>query len=293
MREQCSAKAPFPRRTLLVGLAMLFIAGPALAQSKPRVWIASGQTGGTYRNIYANNLEKRLRSFDVYHRKTTGSGENLELLAAGKADIAFVQADVFAARRKADPERFDSLRVLGKLGDECIFIAHRKKGPPQTLDDLTRPIEGRDPQVAIGPREGGMASSWNYLVSLDPGLAGAKKVFDGDVLALNQLAAGRFDAVAWVTDPSNFKHVLLKAVGGNPDLQLMDLTSSEMSPTLPDGTRVYTRRKVKAVDKWNARKVSTLCTTALVMAPAAANEELVTRVADLVALDRDLLVPKR
>jgi hypothetical protein len=272
---------------------MVFVAGPALAQSKPRVWIASGQTGGTYRTIYANNLEKRLRSFDVYHRKTSGSGENLELLAGGKADIAFVQADVFAARSKADPERFGSLRVLGKLGDECIFIAHRKKGPPQNMDDLTRPIEGREPRIAIGLREGGMASSWDYLVSLDPGLAAAKKVFDGDVLALNQLAVGEFHAVAWVSDPSNFKHVLLRAVGGNPDLQLMDLTSSELSATLPDGTSVYTRRKVKAVDKWNARKVSTLCTTALVMAPAAANEELVARVADLIAVDRELLVPKR
>jgi len=238
MREQSFVKVLLNRRTLLFGLAAALIAGPALAQSKPTVWIASGQTDGTYRKVYARNLEKRLRSFDVYHRKTSGSGENLELLAAGKADIAFVQADVFAARRKADPERFDSLRVLGKLGDECIFIAHRKTGPPQTLDDLTRPIEGRDPQIAIGPREGGMASSWTYLVSVEPGLANAKKVFDGDAVAMNQLAVGRFDAVAWVTDPSNFKHVLLKAVGGNPDLQLMDLTSSEMSPTLPDGTSV-------------------------------------------------------
>jgi len=293
MPEQCSARAPFSRRMLLVGLAIVFIASPALAQSEPRVWIASGQTGGTYRTIYANNLEKQLRSFDVYHRKTSGSVENLELLAGGKADIAFVQADVFAARSKAAPERFGSLLVLGKLGDECIFIAHRKEGPPQNLDDLTRPIEGREPRVAVGLREGGMASSWDSLVSLYPGLAVTKKVFDGDVLALNQLAVGQFDAMAWVTDPSNFKHVLLKAVGGNPDLQLMDLKSSEIEAALPDGTRVYTRRKVKAVDKWNARKVSTLCTSALVMAPAAANEELVTRVADLIAVDRELLVRKR
>lgn len=293
MRDRCPVDTKLRAWILLAALTSVWLASPAWAQSKTRVWIASGETGGTYRNVYATNLEKQLRSFDVYHRKTSGSGENLERLADGKADIAFVQADVFAARSKADPDRFGSLRVLGKLDDECIFFAHRRKGPPQSLADLTRPIKGKNPRVAIGSRNGGMASTWEYLVTLLPGLATAEPVYDGDVLALNQLGVGLFDAVGWVTDPNNYSHKLLKAVGVNPDLILMDLASSEISGSLPDGTSVYTRREVKATKEWNARKVSTLCTSALVMARADADEKLVTRVAELVGLHRDLLVPKQ
>ena len=95
-------------RPAIVALLVL-VCGTVHAAEKPAVWIASGEAGGTYRGIYANNFEKHLRSYDVFHRMTTGSGENLELLVSGRADVAFAQADIYAAQLRQDPERLEDV----------------------------------------------------------------------------------------------------------------------------------------------------------------------------------------
>ena len=69
-------------------ILLVLLCGVAHADEKPSVWIASGESGGTYRDVYAKNFEMNLRSYKVFHRKTTGSGENLELLVSDKADVS-------------------------------------------------------------------------------------------------------------------------------------------------------------------------------------------------------------
>jgi TRAP-type uncharacterized transport system substrate-binding protein len=274
--------------TALLGLPVA--SGQAAGEGRP-VWIASGPKGGTYRDFYARNLGKLLPGYAVLYRDTTGSRENLELLADGKADLAFAQADIYAAKLAANPERFGSIMILGKLSDECVFIAYRKKGAVTALAQLGQPVGDRPARIAVGPPQSGMAGTWMYLSKLDPKLGAAEVLNDGDTLALNQLAVGSFDAVAWITDPRNAQHKMLRAVMANDELGLMNVDDPSLEHTLADGTRIYWLAEVKQGSGWRAKKLTTVCTSALVFASRGAEEKLVETVADVVSLQRERLIP--
>jgi len=160
-------------------LACLLLLASVAQAEKTKLWIASGLSGGTYRSVYAMNLAKLMRDYDTLHQSTSGSGQNLEYLAAGKVDIAFSQADVYAARLASDPARYGDLLVIGKLADECVYIAHRTAGPVKNLEALGNSVEGRPARIAVGAAGGGMSGTWSYLTLLDPNLSGAEVVEEG------------------------------------------------------------------------------------------------------------------
>jgi TRAP-type uncharacterized transport system substrate-binding protein len=260
---------------------------------RTQIWIASGLAGGTYQAVYANNLGKLLRDYDMLYRPSTGSGENLDLLVDGKADIAFTQADVYAERLTIDPNRYGSLLPVGKLADECVYIAYRRAGPVTTLKGLGVPVGGKAATLALGAAEGGMSGTWSYLKTLDASLAGADIAYVGDTLALNQLALGAFDAVGWVTDPMNFKHKMLRAAMENDALGLMNLDDPALVSSLPDGTRVYEGRSVKLTGDWRAPKINTICTSALLVTRKDANPKLIDKLADVLSLNLDKVVGRQ
>jgi hypothetical protein len=273
-------------------LALPAVLGHAAGEGRP-IWIASGPKGGTYRDYYARNLGKLLPGYAVLHRDTSGSRENLDLLADGKADLAFAQADIYAAKLAANPERYGSIVILGKLSDECVFIAYRKKGVVTGLPQLAAPIGDRPPRIAVGPEQAGMSGTWMYLSKLDPKLGAAEVVHDGDTRALNQLAVGSFDAVAWITDPINSQHKMLRAVMANDELGLMDVDDATLAHTLADGTQIYWLAEVQQEKGWRAHKLTTVCTSALVFASGGAEEKLIETVADVVSLQRERLIPHK
>jgi TRAP-type uncharacterized transport system substrate-binding protein len=162
----------------------LLLASAALGAEDARVvWIASGTPGGTYRDAYARNLQRELRGYEVFHRETSGSGENLDLLADNAVDIGFAQADIYAARLKQSAQRYAGLVPLGKLADECVYIAHRKYGEVRTLAQLGAPVGDRPARIAVGPERSGMRGTWHYLTLLDPKLAGAGVLDDSGTLS--------------------------------------------------------------------------------------------------------------
>jgi len=271
-------------------LTLFLLASIAPAQADDKLWLASGSPGGTYRDVYAINLGKLLRGYDVLYHNTSGSGENLDLLAAGEADLAFAQADIYAGRLQQDSDRYSNIMVLGKLADECVYVAHRKNGDVQTLAQLGGQVEGRAARIAAGPPGSGSSGTWSYLTQLDTGLAGASVQPDSGTLALNRLALGGFDAVIWVTDPQNFEHAMLRAVLTNKDLELMSLNDPALSNSLEDGTRVYERKSVPLTDKWNSKKIKTVCTSAVIFARRDAEPKLTKKVADLVSLNLSRIV---
>jgi len=278
----------------LIPLITLVLAATAQAAGDAgTVWIASGAPGGTYRDMYARNLARELRDYKVFHRETSGSGENLELLAAGKAELAFSQADIYAARLKESPDRYGGLVLLGKLSDECVYIAHRRDGPVRNLEQLGKPVDSRPAQIAVGPEQSGSSGTWHYLTLLKPELAGASVRHDSGTLALNQLVVGAFDAVAWVTDPRNLDHKLLRAVHAKDELQLMALDDPALASSLPDGTAIYSLETVKTDSSWTPKKLTTVCTSAMLFARADANPALVSKVADLVSLHLERIAPRR
>jgi TRAP-type uncharacterized transport system substrate-binding protein len=263
---------------------LVLVCGAVHAAEKPVVWIASGESGGTYRGVYAKNFEKQLRSYDVFHRMTTGSGENLELLVSGKADVAFAQADIYAAQLRQDPERLGDVVMVGRIATECVYIAYRKGGAVESLAQLGQPVADRPAKIAVGPAPGGASGTWRHFTTLDPALANAAVDHGGDTLALNQLAAGAYDAMIWVTDPNNLRHKLLQAVRANPELGLMTIDDPKLVYTLPSGTAIYERRKVALEDGWRADKLNTVCTGALVLARKDGDPEFIKKLADIVSM---------
>ncbi len=255
--------------------------------------IASGPLGGTYRDVYSPRFGDLMYGYKVLHRSTSGSGENLDLLAAGEVQIGFAQADVYASRLAADPDRFSSLVVIGRLSDECLYVAHRVDGRVKKLADLTGASSGRPLTVAAGPEGSGSRDTWGYLARIVPGLEGVGVEPGEGTLALNQLGAGAYDAVLWVTDATNFDHNSLRAVLANDALALMPLEDPALTRSLPDGTEVYGSKQVKLGSSWRAPKLATVCTSSLVFARKDADPALLRKAADAVALHLDQILPPK
>ncbi len=229
-------------------------------------------------------MEKQLRSYDVFHRTTTGSGENLDLLVSGKADVAFAQADIYAAQLRQDPGRLEGVMLIGRIATECVYIAYRKGGSFESFAQLGESVAGRPAKIAVGPAPGGGSGTWRHFTTLNQDLAYAAVDHGGGTLALNQLAAGVYDAMIWVTDPNNLGHKLLQAVRANPDLGLMTIDDPKLVYTLSSGTTIYERRKVALEDGWRADKLNTVCTGALVLARKNGDPEFIKKLSDIVSM---------
>lgn len=267
----------------LVGL-LVGVPGPPVRAAGDEHVIAAGPRGGTYHHVYAVNLKARLRAFQVGMRTTQGSVENLELLADGEAELGFVQADVYRARLRREPGRYGGIGVVGPLADECLFLAHRKKGPVTDAEGLKEAGE-RAPRLAVGQREGGTHATWLIVRELEPAYAVAEVRFTADTLAINHLSAGLLDAVAWMTDPGNADHKLLQATLADDSLGLFGLADPAL---LAEGTG-YTRQELSVSGRGFAKLV-TICTPALVLARPEAPPRLVQAVSDLLSLEREKLL---
>lgn len=80
---------------LALGASLLLGGTAALAQSK-QLSIATGGTGGVYYPLgggFANILGKEIKGVTATAQVTGGSVANLQLIASGKADIAYSQVD--------------------------------------------------------------------------------------------------------------------------------------------------------------------------------------------------------
>jgi TRAP transporter TAXI family solute receptor len=88
------------RLPLLAAIALAFAVGNAHAQQRSaRLSIATGGTGGVYYPLgggLANILTRTLPGVDAAAEVTSASVDNVKLVGAGKADIAFVLADTAA-----------------------------------------------------------------------------------------------------------------------------------------------------------------------------------------------------
>jgi TRAP-type uncharacterized transport system substrate-binding protein len=270
-------------RPIALAILMLFTTPAATAEDEEStIRIASGIAGGTYRDVYAENLASELDDFKIVQRETSGSSQNFELLVAGKTDLAFVQADIYASRMQEEPFLQENMIVLGQVSEECIYIAARADGGPKNLKELTAPTGSRPAMISVGPEESGMDGSWDYLVTLKPALAEVSVMNADGTAALEKLKAGEIDAVGWVTDPSNFNHNMLRAVQSSKALTLMQLDDPKLANVLPDGTRVYAVKTVKTTSGWlRPEKLATVCTSALLVTRNDRDEEMLEEVREL------------
>jgi TRAP transporter TAXI family solute receptor len=83
----------------LVALAALVLAAAGPAHAQQRLSIATGGTGGVYYPLgggLANVLTKAVPGVEATAEVTSASVDNVKLVGAGKADVAFVLADTAA-----------------------------------------------------------------------------------------------------------------------------------------------------------------------------------------------------
>lgn len=280
------------RRHLLVLVRAIVIAAatvPASHAEEALIRIAAGPTGGTYHDVYATNLITLLSGYTVALMETAGSVENANLLADRAAELGFAQTDVLADLIVGDPARYGELEVVGRIGDECLYAAVRKDGPVSSLADLGRPIGDRPARVAVGPDESGSFGTWRYVAHLMPSLGRAEVHRDTGTLALSRLGVGGFDLVAWVTDPENLDHVMLRAVLADDEVDLLSVDDAALTGRLPNGIEVYDSRKVRVAKGWFGRKVRTICTTGLIVARPGIDPRLLEQVSAVLTLETDRL----
>ena len=98
------------KASLLLAAAVALAISPALAQQK-RLSIATGGTGGVYYPLggaLANVLGKALPGVEATAEVTSASVDNIKLVGAGKADVAFTLGDTAA----------DGLNGVGKFKEK-------------------------------------------------------------------------------------------------------------------------------------------------------------------------------
>ncbi|TMA65879.1 MAG: TAXI family TRAP transporter solute-binding subunit [Deltaproteobacteria bacterium] len=177
-------------RTITVLFLTLLLHGYALALT-----IATGSAEGTYFKI-AQDIKQvaEKEGIPIEVIQTNGSFENVNLLGAGKVDLAIMQLDVlrFVAEimlKETGLNVLQETKVVLNLYPEEIHII-TKNGDIRTIQDL----QGK--KVAVGPEKGGSALTAEVL------LAGfnlnVERVFDAPDAAIKKLGTGDLDALIFI-----------------------------------------------------------------------------------------------
>lgn len=197
-----------------------------------RLSIATGGTTGVY-YVYGGGLAKQLTAniadTQVTASVTSASVENIKLLATGKADIAFSQADT-AADAVTGTGSFTAkqpVRAIARIYDN---YAHVVVAPGVAATGLAG-LKGR--RVSIGPPNSGtqvLARRMLEAAGLNPDTDIAKQQ-----LSINEsvqaVKDGTIDAFVWV--------------GGLPTAGVVDLATSRPDMKMLDTGDVLTKMQAK------------------------------------------------
>src|ERR1051325_7582292 len=146
------------RLDLVVTLLVLSIPRWALALT-----IATGTPDGTYQGI-GEDIQRVARNEDIAVEliQTNGSFDNINMVGAGKVDLALLQLDVlkFASdmMQQAGVKVLDELKVVLNLYLEEIHVIAKNAGI-RSLDELA----GK--KVAVGPEKSGSALTATVLLA--------------------------------------------------------------------------------------------------------------------------------
>jgi hypothetical protein len=173
---------------LLIFLRFIFPAPPQ------HLRIAAGSQGSYSHDVastYKAALAKEGISLEIV--QTLGALDNLQLINAGKVDLALAHDGLVQA--KAEPE----LRSLGSISYEPIWV-FRRKGTP-VLNDLTQ-LKGM--RVNIGPEGSGVRFLALQLLSLSGVTPQNTQFFDVSTMeSIELLNSGRLDVGFFMDPPEN------------------------------------------------------------------------------------------
>lgn len=190
------------RQYLLVVLAGSLLVGCSLMSREQRaagstMVIASGGTQGvyyTYAQALARELTRRVARLKVSVLATSGSVDNLRMVADGRATCAFTAADAAAAAYTGTTpfETRQPIAAVARIYDDYIHLVARGASPVYGLDDL------RGRAVSVGPPGSGTALITDRILDaagMSRGSVRAEELgIDESITALKH---GRVDAFFW------------------------------------------------------------------------------------------------
>ena len=166
-----------------------------LAQAAWAFTIATGPNDGSYFQIAQDikNVAGK-EQIDIQVMPTKGSIENIQLLGAGKVDLAIVQLDALrfvsdVLKKQKDFDLFDSIKVIMNLYPEEIHVL-TNKNDIQTFYQL----DGK--RISVGTEFGGTAITAAVLLNVYD--LNATVSFDNFDDAMKKMEQGNLDAVMFV-----------------------------------------------------------------------------------------------
>jgi len=252
-------------KKLLLAVLVLLIAAPALALT-----IATGSSEGTYFKV-AQDIKQiaEKEGIPIEVVQTNGSFDNINLLAAGKVDLAIMQLDVlrFVAEimlKETGLNILQEAKVALNLYLEEIHVI-TKNPEIRALNQL----QGK--RVAVGPKKSGSALTAEVLlagfgVKIEP-------LFDAPELAVKKLSLGEIDALIFI--------------GGAPVPAFQSLDKSFHFVNLPADSgleQLYPKKKIaKSVYPW-VDEVDTHAVPSVVMTRNRSENDFVSALQRLVLL---------
>ena len=269
------------RRSALRGLAALSAVWGAAAcgtGDRAPVRLAAGEPGGFFWEFSGLLAAAADRSGTAGREplRRGGSAENLEMLRAGRADLAMSLSDT--AR---DSPGAENLRAVGRVYENYFQVAVRRDGTVGSLSDLA----GRT--VSVGAPGSG-ATTLSERVLATAGLSGpdaVRRVRQPMRDAAVALADGSVDAVMWaggVPTPAFADAV--------DDIRLLDLTAAVNTLRQRYGT-TYEPVPVPAGAYGRHPAVTTVGVANLLLAHRDVDDKVVAAVVDLLLDDPSALVP--
>jgi TRAP transporter TAXI family solute receptor len=218
----------FSVRDLIVAAAptILLIAGVCLLAywlvdpAPPRtVRLATGQENSAYEEFgkkYAAALAKHGVKVELI--PSAGSGDNLRMLKAGKADIAFVQS---GSTNEEAAER-EGLSSLGSLFVEPLWLFLREtKGQPP----ITQLTQLRGKKINYGPKGAGAPRLFRQVLELNGVEKGEVERFSlANTPATVELLEGRIDGLVFTSAP---EAPLIQMLLQTPGIKLFNFSQAE------------------------------------------------------------------
>lgn len=193
---------------ILLAVSTMFGAGFGTASQDQDVKISNPFTGkenrfmiatGTETSAYYKAGEKLKQNLKgAYNATSDGSGHNLELLAEGQVNVAFVQGDVYNHWINSHQQYASKFTVIATERTEHVQLIMRDG---MTEEDLQK----KGAKVFVGFQKSGGAGSWRNMQLLEPNYIAEPVYGDLDQLAINGLVNKEYDAIIRTShiDPAN------------------------------------------------------------------------------------------
>jgi uncharacterized protein len=159
------------KKLFFITAASLIATSALAADTKPTFRLCTGAENLNY-NKAGHILKKNVTSVNVEVITTKGSLDNLDKLAAGECDGAYVQSDAMAVYSSKNAAAISQLERAGSLyNEQAHLICNREKANMKRMVDLTK-----DNKIAVGPDGAGTRTTWDGFVMADKKRYGSVQV---------------------------------------------------------------------------------------------------------------------